>query len=106
MRISEEKCLLQIILFFSIILEEKLFSPSRVYTGDGTTHPIKGNKYEKKYKEIISNLVSKNNISVIYITKFKDENINFHYIDDLFKNCSSEKIIIEQLSSYNIENCI
>ena len=92
--------------FFSIILEEKLFSPSRVYTGDGTTHPIKGNKYEKKYKEIISNLVSKNNISVIYITKFKDENINFHYIDELFQNCSKEKIIIEQLSSYNIENCI
>tara|TARA_Y100000590_G_scaffold71851_1_gene78934 strand:+ start:385 stop:1950 length:1566 start_codon:yes stop_codon:yes gene_type:complete len=91
--------------FFSIILNEKLFSPSRVYTGDGTTHPIKGNKYEEKYKELIKSLVLKNDISVIYITKFKYENINFHYIDDLFENCSKEKIILEQLSSYNIENC-
>ena len=54
---------------------------------------------------LIKSLVLKNDISVIYITKFKYENINFHYIDDLFENCSKEKIILEQLSSYNIENC-
>jgi len=92
--------------FFSVILNEKLFSPSRVYTGDGTTHPIKGNKYERKYKELIKKLVSKNDISVIYVTKFKYENINFHYIDNLFQKCSEEKLIMDELKSYNIENCI
>ncbi len=92
--------------FFSIILNENLFSPSRVYTGDGTTHPIKGNKYEGNYKELVKKLVSKNDISVIYVTKFKYENINFHYIDDLFKKCSEEKFLIDELKSYNIENCI
>tara|TARA_B100000131_G_C17980813_1_gene558538 strand:- start:315 stop:959 length:645 start_codon:yes stop_codon:yes gene_type:complete len=92
--------------FFSIILNENLFSPSRVYTGDGTTHPIKGNKYEGNYKELVKKLISKNDISVIYVTKFKYENINFHYIDDLFKKCSEEKFLIDELKSYNIENCI
>ena len=92
--------------FFSIILNEKLFSPSRVYTGDGRTHPIKGNKYEEKYKELLKKLFLKNDISVIYVTKFKYENINFHYIDDLFKKCAKEKFIIKELKSYNIENCI
>ena len=38
--------------FFSVILNKKIISPSRVYTGDGTTHPIKGNEYVQKYKAL------------------------------------------------------
>ena len=32
-------------LFFSTILEQKTFSPSRWILQDGTTHPLKGSKY-------------------------------------------------------------
>ena len=46
--------------FFSIILDQKLFSPSRVYAGDGTTNPLKGNKYSTKYKELMIYLINKN----------------------------------------------
>ena len=39
--------------FFSTILNQKLYSPSRLYTGDGTTHPLKDSKYATKYKELM-----------------------------------------------------
>ena len=90
--------------FFSVILNKKIISPSRLYTGDGTTHPIKGNKYVQKYKALMDNLILKNNISVIYITNIGNEKINFHYIDD-YSHCFEKKIILEQLTSYNLENC-
>ena len=53
--------------FFSIILDQKLYSPSRVYTGDGTTHPLKGSEYVANYKELMDNIILRNNISVIYV---------------------------------------
>ena len=90
--------------FFSIILNQKLFSPSRVYTGDGTTHPLKGNAYEIKYQKLMNNIIKKNNITVIYVTNIKNENINFHYID-FYKNCFKKKVILKQLTSYEIKNC-
>tara|TARA_Y100000741_G_scaffold338601_1_gene298794 strand:+ start:75 stop:1643 length:1569 start_codon:yes stop_codon:yes gene_type:complete len=90
--------------FYSIILDQKLFSPSRVYTGDGTTHPLKDNVYEAKYQRLMNNLIKKNKITVIYVTNISDENINFHYID-FYKNCFNKKIILKQLISYEIKNC-
>ena len=36
--------------FFSVILGQKLFSPSRWYISDGTAYPLKGNKYFISYK--------------------------------------------------------
>ena len=91
--------------FFSVILNQKIISPSRVYTGDGTTHPIKGNEYVQKYKELMDNLILKNNVSVIYVTNIANEKINFHYIDS-YNHCFEKKVILEQLTSYDLENCI
>ena len=95
--------------FFSAILNENFFSPSRVYTGDGTTHPIKDNKYVKTYKILIDNLIKKNNIEVIYVTNVVDDNIdlkylNFNYIDS-YKNCFKKISIIKELVMYNLKNC-
>ena len=42
---SRKKMVITNYSFFSTILDQKLFSPSRVYAGDGTTNPLKGNKY-------------------------------------------------------------
>ena len=90
--------------FLSAILDQKLHSPSRVYTGDGTTHPLKGNKYAIKYKELIDNVISKNNISVIYIMNTTNENINFHYVES-YQYCSEEIFLLKELKSYELKNC-
>ena len=88
--------------FFSAILEQKLFAPSRVYTSDGTTHPLKGNKYESKYKKLMDNLITKNNISVVYFINMKT---NFHYID-LYQHCFKETTLQEKIKTYEIKDCI
>ena len=90
--------------FFSAILNQKLYAPSRVYTYDGTTHPLKGNKYATKYKELMDNIIFKNNISVIYIINATDKDTNFHYVD-LYQDCFEEITLFEQLKSYELKNC-
>ena len=90
--------------FFSTILNQKLYSPSRLYTGDGTTHPLKDSKYATKYKELMDNIILRNNISVIYIINATDKDANFHYVD-LYQECFEEIILLEQLKSYELKNC-
>ena len=90
--------------FFSIILDQKLHSPSRVYTGDGTTHPLRGGEYVTKYKELMDNIILRNNISVIYVINAVDKNTNFHYIN-LYQNCFEEISLFSQLKSYELKNC-
>ena len=91
--------------FLSIVLEQKLYSPSRVYTGDGTTHPLRGSKYVTNYKKLMDNLILKNNISVIYVIDTYHENTNFHYVD-LYQDCSQEIVLLKHLKSYELKNCI
>jgi len=90
--------------FFSIILDQKLYSPSRVYTGDGTTHPLRGSEYAAKYKELMDNIILKNNISVIYVINTVNKNTNFHYIN-LYQHCFEEISLLSQLKSYELKNC-
>ena len=75
-----------------------------MYAGDGTTHPLKGNEYAIKYKELMDNLIFKNNISVIYVINTTNENINFHYVN-LYQHCFEEISILSQLKSYELTNC-
>ena len=89
--------------FFSNILDEKIISPSRSYTGDGTTIPIKENKYKTKYKKLMINLIKKNKISVVYIVAPLDSTTIYNYID---RQCFEENYVLEQLKSYEIKNCI
>ena len=90
--------------FFSVILDQKLYSPSRVYTGDGTTHPLKGSEYVANYKALMDDIILRNNISVIYIINETNKNTNFHYVD-LYRNCFEEVSLLDQLKSYELKNC-
>ena len=90
--------------FFSIILDQKLYSPSRVYTGDGTTHPLKGSEYAAKYKKLMDNIILKNNISVIYVINTVNKNTFFHYLN-LYQHCFEEISLLNQLKSYELKNC-
>jgi len=88
--------------FFSVILGQKLFSPSRWYISDGTAYPLKGNKYFISYKNLLINTIEKNNIKVVY-TIFPEENSDiYNYIG---KNCFQEKRINKILKSYELKHC-
>ena len=111
---SRNKMLITNYSFFSILLDHKLYSPSRVYTSDGTTHPLKGSEYVLKYKELMDNIILKNNISVIYVINTHNKNTNFRYELNLFdeffyvylyQHCFEENTLLNQLKSYELKNC-
>tara|TARA_B100001013_G_C24610487_1_gene442938 strand:- start:147 stop:1712 length:1566 start_codon:yes stop_codon:yes gene_type:complete len=90
--------------FFSIILNQNLFSPNRGFADDGTSHPLKGSEYAKKYEELMRYLIKKNKISVIYVVNSLDSRKIFHYVD-LYKHCPQKIYIPKKLKSYDLENC-
>jgi hypothetical protein len=55
--------------FFSAILDQKIFSPTRFFTQHGVSHPLKGNKYFYKYRDFVIKKIVRNNIEVIYTIK-------------------------------------
>lgn len=87
--ISKEKnpkMLITHYLFISSVLKQNLHSPSKFYTLDGVSFPLKGNKYYKDYKIFFTNIVNKNKINFIYL--IKNEGISdlvvYDYLDN---NC-------------------
>ena len=63
------KMLITNYLFISSVINQNLFSPSKAYTDDGTTYPLKTNKYYKNYKDFFINIININNIKFIYLIK-------------------------------------
>ena len=97
-----KKMLITNYIFFSAILDEKLFSPSRAFTSDGTTHPLPGNKYFKNYRQLMTETIKKNQIEVIYIAGTLEDKHIYSYIN---RNCFKEKSISNMLRSYEVINC-
>ena len=62
---SRKKMLLTNYSFLSSILDQNLFKPFRMYSGDGSSIPLKNSEYSEKYKKLMVNLIKKNKISVI-----------------------------------------
>ena len=89
-------------LFFSAILEEKIFSPSRWILQDGTTHPLKGSKYFNSYKIFFINIIKNNDIKVIYLIDPIAKSNVYDYIN---KNCYYEKQMTEILYQYELREC-
>jgi len=88
--------------FFSSILNEKLFSPSRWYIFDGTDYPLSTSKYFDSYKNLLIGLVKKNNIKVIYTIYPVENSLLFTYLDE---SCFKEKKISNVLKSFEIKKC-
>ena len=88
--------------FFSTILDEKVFSPSRWYVSDGSAYPLKSNKYFVSYKNLFLNTIKKNNIKVIYTIYPQKNSIVYKLID---RNCINEVKISNMLNSYELKNC-
>ena len=49
-------------------------------------------------------LILNNDILVIYVINSNNENINFHYID-VYQHCLKENSLLNELKSYELENC-
>ena len=88
--------------FFSVILNEKLFSPSRWYLLDGTDYPLKENRHFSSYKNLLINLINKNNIETIYTIYPLESSIIRAYFDE---SCFQEIKISDMLMSYELKNC-
>jgi len=88
--------------FFSAILNENIFSPSRWFIADGTDYPLKGNKYFSNYKDLLIRSINNNNITVIYTIHPVDKSFIYAYVS---KNCFIEKKITKLLNSYEIKEC-
>ena len=88
--------------FFSSILNEKIFSPSRWYVSDGSAYPLKNNKYFTSYKNLFLNTIKKNNIKVIYTIYPQKNSIIYKLIG---RNCFNEVKISNMLNSYELRNC-
>ena len=88
--------------FFSSILNEKLFSPTRWHIFDGTDYPQKENKYFTSYKKMLVKLIKDNNISVIYTIYPVEGSLIYTYLDE---SCFTEIKISKILYSYEIKNC-
>ena len=88
--------------FFSSILNEKLFSPSRWHIFDGTDYPQKGNKYFISYKNLLIKLIKNNDIDVIYTIYPVEGSLIYTYLD---KSCFTEIKISKILNSYEINSC-
>jgi hypothetical protein len=88
--------------FFSSILNEKLFSPSRWHIFDGTDYPQKGNKHFKSYKNLLIKIIKNNDIDVIYTVYPVEGSLIYTYLD---KNCFTEIKISKILNSYEINSC-
>ena len=89
-------------LFFSVILDQKIFSPSRWILQDGTTHPLKGSKYFSSYKNFFINIIKTNSIEVIYVI---DPVAKSNVYDYISKNCYHEKQMTKILYQYELRTC-
>ena len=88
--------------FFSVILEEEIFSTTRWHIFDGTDYPRKKGKYFASYKNLLANSIKRNDIKVIYTINPVRASDVYDYID---KKCFKEKKITEMLISYEVLKC-
>jgi hypothetical protein len=89
-RDKNPKILITHYLFLSSIIKGNIYSPSRVYTLDGVSFPLKDNKYYNNYNIFFADIINKNNIQSIYL--IKKEGISEAVVTDyLDKSCFTKK---------------
>ena len=100
---NRKKMVLTDHLFFSAILEEKLFSPSRTY--DNISYPGKKNKYFKYYKNFFLDKIKKNNIEVIYTLNLDNADESFLLYNFIDRKCITKTIICKEIKRFELNKC-
>jgi hypothetical protein len=100
-RDKNPKILITHYLFLSSLIKGNIYTPSRAYTLDGVSFPLKGNKYYNNYSIFFTDIVNKNNIKFIYLIKEEgiSEAVVTNYLDNscFIKKKNSNLIIFEIL---------
>jgi hypothetical protein len=91
-------------LFLDSLMKENLNAPSRSFTLDGASFPIKDNKYYLNYKNFFINKIKKEKIEVIYIMdKTISENVVLDYIE---RKCIKKQENTKIIKMFELEkNC-
>ncbi len=92
--------------FFSLLLNEKLYSPSRSY--DYISYPKKDTKYFKLYQKHLVELIKKNNIKHLYLfepKKIIKSRMNHLVYDYISEGCFQVINISEKTKLLKIINC-
>ena len=101
---DENKMLISQYNFFSSILEQKLFSPSRTY--DSISYPKKNTKYYGKYKSHLVDLIKKNGIKTIFIFEpYSNYNLNHMLFNYIPEECFEKEKINIHLLKLKIKTC-
>ena len=87
---------------FSVILNQKLHSPSRWFIFDGTDYPLEGNEYFESYKNLLIKIIKDNKIEVIYTIDPVESSLVYTYLD---RSCFKENEISNILNSFEIKQC-
>ena len=88
--------------FMASILPSYVYSPSKTYTMDGISYPLKGNKYYNDYKKLFIDQIKNKKIVVIYLMKPIEESSITFVLDE---SCIKLKKINNILKSYEIKDC-
>ncbi len=93
-KIDYEIMLITNYLFLDSITKKNLNSPSRIFTSDGTSIPLKSNRYYNYYKKFLINKIQKKNIREIYFLKLENlpKEIITDYIDKTCVNLIEDKL--------------
>ena len=91
--------------FLSSLLNEYFFQPSRSYTLNGASFPLKDNKFFEDYKIFFNKKVKNNNIDVIYLIDNKE--INDRVVTEYLKSgCIKDTRNISGIKTFEInKNC-
>ena len=100
---NRKKIVLTDHLFFSAILEENLFSPSRTY--DNISYPGKKNKYFEHYKNFFLDKIKKNNIEVIYTLNLDNADESLILYDFIDKKYITKEIIFKEIKKFELNKC-
>jgi len=103
---SRKKSIITHYQFFSLLLNEDLNILNRWYL-DQHSHPAENHKYFEYYKDFVNKQLVKNNIEVIYLISYTENEMMFDKIKVYFKEkCfKSNPIIKNKFSYHEIINC-
>ena len=103
---SRKKIVITHYQFLSLILNEDLNILNRWYL-DHHSHPTPKHKYFKYYKDFVNKQLTKNNIEVIYLVSFTENEMIFDKIKVYFnEKCFENNQVIEnKFSFHEIKSC-
>ena len=103
---KREKTVITHYQFFSLVLDEDLNILNRWYL-DQNTHPTENHKYFNYYKDFVNKNLKKNNIEVIYLVSFAEQEmfdriIKVYFAEKCFRN---NFLVKDKLSYHEIKDC-